>query len=415
MHRLLRIALALLLLGSAEVGGNTTALVSINFWLRSFQYGSGAVTVMILTAAFYVFLFVPICAVVMWRYKRSGGRYLHVATRRRAMLNGLLIAIADTWIDVASTYAASRTTVLTQVFAKSTEPILTWLLTTLVLRDDRRLHCKPAVLAAFLCIAGGVAAHMARDLAEQKHNSNATAFFIVLYFTGVLSSACYSVAQSRYMRILAQDFHDAAVEAGETPGSPPLTLIRSTALTYDMCFSFALSLVVAPLLDITPGIGYSDTLSSVFANMRDGFHCVGACPNNWIYGVITCGGWALVYGADTFMNHFSPTLNSMVNEFTSPLGVVVLMLFPSLALGSRPDTSVKAVLLDCTSLALLLVGVVTFAIVEARTTKHMGAIVACEEPEDVMVDDGGVPLLTDAGSSSESDEPDTAGVTHAVQ
>lgn len=129
-----------------------------------------------------------------------------------------------------------------------------------------------------------------------------------------------------------------------------------------------------PLLETIPHFGYTAHYSDVWTNLHLGFRCVFECPGNFWYAVLTCGGWALVYFADTFMNHFSPTLNSMVNEFTAPTAVLVMFAHPAWALGQLPASSAKAVALDVVSVVALVVGVAAFARYEAKRSRKLDVI-----------------------------------------
>jgi hypothetical protein len=407
-------------LSLAEVGGNVTALVAFNFWMRSFEYGSATATINFLCAFFYVAVFAPLAVFACVHYvftARCGRRValarLRMFLRPRHIVNGLLIALADSWINIATTYAAGRTTVLTQIFAKSTEPVMTFVLAFVVLRDHRGLKDRPSWLPiiSFIFVGAAVVMHMIEDLEKHKHNEKATAFFIVLYLTGVFGSSCYAIAQARFIRIATEDFEvmlstssTLSIADGTMSGSAstdgsvvmataaaavpmmavtatedgdgriPRQVIRSMALVMDLSFTLLITILVVPLLEIIPNFGSSSSYAAVFTNLQEGFRCVVSCPNNFWYTAITCGGWTLVYFADTFMNHFSPTLNAMVNEFTSPTGVIVMLIFPVLALGSNPSDSERSIFLNVFSVVSLVIGVGLFAKYEASNANRFEAI-----------------------------------------
>jgi len=416
------------ILSIAEVGGNVTALIAFNYWMRAFEYGSATVTVNFLCAFFYVLMFVPMAVTSACRYVATSrhGRAAALRRLRRVFLhprqlgNAFLIALSDCWIDIASTYAAGRTTVLTQVFAKSTEPLITFALTRLVLRETRKraptTFTRALPFAGFFFVAAGVVCHMYERLEERKHNEAATAFYIALYLTGVVGSSCYAITQARFIRGATAAFEALPLNEQEEGGEPneeehgedpeiPRQLIRSMALAMDTTMTLVITLLVVPPLDTIPHFGHSKSYADVWTNLHDGVRCVAECPGNLGYAVLTTGGWASVYLADTFMNHFSPTLNSMVNEFTAPVGVIAMFVHPAWALSGPPSDTPKSIALDVASVVALVIGVASFARYELACSRRIAVLVPTKAvwERDLMQHGGGVPEEAVAGSDDDDD------------
>ena len=397
------------IVSSGKVAGNTAANISFNFWLKSFSFGAAEFTILVLSGIFYVLMFLPI-AIGLWFYarKKLGRAFaLKELVEPKAMKLLVGIGFADAWIDFASTYAAGHVAVLTQAFAKSVEPLLTWVLEIIFLRKRglaeeggvmtrlwRAWGCSMLLLVSFSLSALGMCVHLYKKY-EDRTTASFHLWYTLLYMTSIAAASCYNIVQGAYMRAynrsgrqLAQAEEASKIAAPSVSiqcedGSeshslidqaphphPPAYLVSGVVLAADMIVNCIVTLLIGSFIDAIPDFGSSSSVGAAWTNLGDGIRCVGECRHNLVYALITFGGWAIAYVADTVLNQLSPPLSSMVAQLSGPTQAMVLLIVPSWNLGAAASNNTKSWLLDMLSFVLMLAGAVLFGLHETRRKRQ---------------------------------------------
>jgi hypothetical protein len=373
--------LLLLIMGFLELAGNSSSDITFNFWIDAFPQNLADFTILYLSAVFYFILVVPATLLWFWVRRNDCGPQYLISKNKRAVNIALLAvtALCDVCIDVFGTYAAGHVPVAMQLVLKSAEPIVCWLLTSLLWR---RKHARWLdflfPMAAFGACGAGLTAEMWISLQHSEEKTN-QGFWIGVFALRVTCSAGYNVAQAKFIRDNAEAFNDekdcgdgslVATASERKRRFTQRLLLNFVSLAGDFSISLCFYTLLGPSIDTIRlyGWGSSATVGEAWSNFGDGVRCVGWCSNNLAYALATNIAWCLVYVADTFLNELCPALNSIVNMLSGPIATLAIIAVPSWSLG-EVNSSAANVAAQLAAIACLIVGLLLFAIYERRAAK----------------------------------------------
>ena len=78
-----------------------------------------------------------------------------------------------------------------------------------------------------------------------------------------------------------------------------------------------------------PWFGGGSTINDTWSSFTDGVRCIFQCNDSLVYGCLYAFGYIVTYAGEAQLNHFSPTLSSIVLQLSSPVTAILLLIVPA--------------------------------------------------------------------------------------
>lgn len=254
-----------------------------------------------------------------------------IPLRRRVWFRRMLVAAGMGLTDLSSTllalYATPATSETMQAVLQGT--ICFWALgISWLVVDGQRGHkyCTWTLLLSMLFAAGAVGIS-----AIGTSNVGGQVAWTCVFAASAVVYAGWCILQ-RVFCDLDLPLPGAVTEAADNDAArrhavATAAVSKLIMLLGDCVFQLLFTVALLPV-DAIPWFGSSASVRDSFLAFGDGLRCVASCPGSAAFATIYCVGYIVSYIGSACLNHYSPTLNSIVIQLSAPATALVLVVAP---------------------------------------------------------------------------------------
>lgn len=365
----------------ATLGGNAVPLIAVNMWLLTFPSsadsggGSNGIhsgaqfAIQFVSAVTFCFVFALLVAASVLLYGATFVRLCaagevvnegphastemevepllpflrrtpRVSTVWRRVLFAAAMGITDLLSTLLALYATPGTSEVTQAVLQGTICFWAVLVTWLAVKGERVRggYLRWTLVSSLLLAAGAVGIS-----AIGSSNAGNSPAWVIIFASSAVVYALWSVFQRMYCDLDSSSAAIvAATEAAAALAGPPMfpslrfrpshaaaqTVSKLVMLLGDCSFLVVFTVLLIPM-DAIPWFGSSRTVGDSFSAFSSAVRCVFSCSDSLQYGGYYCIGYFVSYLGSACLNHFSPTLNSIVILLSAPATALLLLAVPA--------------------------------------------------------------------------------------
>ena len=307
--------------------GQCACFFGMNFWLFAFDGNPAAhstfVTIWVPALVWFVGYFIP-AMVYRWCFVPSGETW-GFAFSKRSLLLLAFIGFGDSLGGLTCLYSAKWTPIFLQTMLGATSPMWTFLLTKLLFRQRARPFTRyPAI--AFLLVFVGIIVSAHSEFEHIPTNNLASRIcWSIINLIGFIIPQAYGVIQGRYVH----EYKDQSSSIAST---------RMIVLVGDTSWQLLFTTLYFPL-DAVPWFGSAPySIDASWTGFTEAIDCIFHCRYNALYMLIYLGGFYVAHIIGVVMNHYSPTLFSVVGLVCGPINALLIILFPVLRISGTSGT-----------------------------------------------------------------------------
>lgn len=363
------------------VGGNCLNLIGLNFWLLTFPATDGPAqfAVQFISSLAYVIAFALSFAVFVYNYGWKAARFALFGSRRsppgrlaKRIFLMFMIGLTDVTSNVMALLATPYTPEILQALMQTTIPVFTLFIAMSIFPHERKKsHLNVQLGTSFVLLVAGIAIGSTATFEDTAKITFTIMrmFWFVVYLLSCGGEGAWCVAQRLYLDHVTEvssPTQEVAEELGlqKIPEWAPKLVMLLGGCTFQLLLTFAL---------LPVNMLQGATLPQTWTEFVSALGCVFTCEHSLQYGLLYSLGYVMSYLGSAYLNEYSPTVSSLVQQLGGPVTALVVVAVPRWNVTASGKTTFWGVVWQLVSVALLFMSCATYNRWEHEQAEAYGA------------------------------------------